>query len=456
MHKAALRQAHAMAALQGVVQAVGMPDLHPGERIPNGFVLATEGFVVPAAIGRDINCGVRLMRTNLHRHDLDLPTLLRQIASEIHLGSRTGSLELSDLELEQILLSGVQALPSIGERLGASHPLGLLGDPSYVQRESPFVEEQGSLPGDLNAIARSHGRTAKNQLGTLGDGNHFLEFQVVDRILDEGLAAALGITRGMVTIMIHTGSRGLGHEVGHHYMHVAAAFNHHGPTPVPDAYPLPLESTEGGQYLSAMNAAANFAFANRLVLGALTTFALREAHPDVSVDLVYDVAHNMAKRESHGGRDLIVHRKGATRAFPASLMGGTPFASIGQPVLIPGSMGTASYLLVGQEGNEGSLRSVNHGAGRVLSRSEALSTGKGRHRQGRRDTEGEERHFATISEREFERAMRGIEMVYADGRTIIGEAPQAYKDIDDVVEVATKAGLARGVARLRPIGVLKG
>ncbi len=459
IHPAAIRQALGMAALPGVVQAIGMPDLHAGSLVPNGFVLATEGTIIPGAVGRDINCGMRLMRTNLDGTEVNVAQLLEVVAERIHLGKRWGPIRLEEPDVERILAGGVGAIPSLSTEARAKHPVWDLLTEERVTTEKLRIEDGGSLPADPGAVARGHRQIGRTQLATLGSGNHFLEFQVVDRILNEGLAAALGIEKGGILMMVHSGSRGLGHSVGTQYMQIAKSVARGGATPVKDTYALEAESPEGQRYLAAMNAAANYAFVNRFLLAAVAAQALLEFYPSSEVQTIYDVAHNIVKKEEHGGRTLFVHRKGATRAFSPSRMAGTPFAETGQPVLIPGSMGTASYILVGHEGSEGSLQSVNHGAGRVLSRSDALNAPEQRRRKNQRggpeEMENRERLTPTISDKEFRRAMRGIDLVYADGRTIKAEAPQAYKDIDDVMEVVLGAGLATGVARLRPIGVIK-
>jgi tRNA-splicing ligase RtcB len=459
---ASLRQARGMAALPGVTHAIGMPDLHAGSHVPNGFVLATEGTVIPGAVGGDINCGMRLLDTGLRRDEVDMPVLLRTIADRIFLGERRGPLRLAEEDVARVLAGGAAALTDLSDETVRDHPIWdfILQD-GYLERECTRIEAGGSLPGGVESVARSHVKIGRSQLGTLGDGNHFLEFQVVDDILDAGLARALGIERGTLFLMIHSGSRGLGHSVGTQYKQIAQAAAKSARTPMAGVYALDAEGAEGRSYLAAMNAAANYAFVNRLMLAAIATYTLYDLYGgSASVKPIYDVAHNIVKKEIHGGRELYVHRKGATRAFPASRMKDTPFASIGQPVLIPGSMGTASYILVGGEGSESSLHSVNHGAGRVLSRTEALTAPEERrrgnkHRRLDEDTEGFERLMPAISDKEFRRAMRGIDLVYADGRRIKGEAPQVYKDIDDVMGVVFDAGLATGVARVRPVGVIK-
>jgi len=459
---AALRQARGMAALPGVTHAIGMPDIHASSHVPNGFVLATEGTVIPGAVGGDINCGIRLLNTGLLRDEVDMPVLLRTIANRIFLGERRGPLNVTEEDVARLLAGGVSAVPDLSSETVRDHAVwDFIQQEGYLAREQSRIEANGSLYGGVESVARSHVKIGRSQLGTLGDGNHFLEFQVVDEVLDTGLAQALGIERGTLFMMVHSGSRGLGHSVGMQYQQIAQSAARNARTPVAGIYALDAEGAEGRNYLAAMNAAANYAFVNRLMLAAIATYTLYDLYGSAaSVKPIYDVAHNIVKREVHGGRELYVHRKGATRAFPASRMQGTSFAHIGQPVLIPGSMGTASYILVGNEGSEASLHSVNHGAGRVLSRTDALKAPEGRRRRDKArrlddDAEHFERLTQAISDKEFRRAMRGIDLVYADGQKIKGEAPQVYKDIDDVMGVVFDAGLATGVARVRPVGVIK-
>ncbi len=460
----AIRQAEIMAELPGVVYAMGMPDLHACKSVPNGFVLGTEGMVVPAAVGRDINCGIRLMRTNLHRDEIDREAL-EQIAQTINLGQRWGHVQLTGPDVEAVLAGGVSALSNLSAGTRSAHPVWDLLDTAYLQHERDHIEEAGSLPGDPAAVARSHQKIGARQMGTLGSGNHFLEFQTVETLYDATAAEALGITRGDIVLMIHTGSRGLGHNVATQFMHKAQAAATHRPNALKEVYAVPAESTVGQEYLQAHNAAANYGYVNRLMLGALTLLALRKLDSEVSLGLAYDISHNMVKCETHGGQELYVHRKGAARALPPSRMTTEPLNTIGQPVVIPGSMGTASYLLTGTETGSRSLYSVNHGAGRVLPRSKAAGQ---RRRQVHNGREEREIWKARISAREFRRTMRGVLLAYSDGKRlkgnadvrrdglpIIEEAPQAYKDVDDTVDVLSREQLARPVARMRPVAVLK-
>jgi tRNA-splicing ligase RtcB len=315
------------------------------------------------------------------------------------------------------------------------------------------IEDGGSLAAESECIPEAAAARGRVQFGTLGGGNHFIELERVDRIFDEPLAAAWGLRPGQLVVMIHSGSRGLGHEVGGQFMKLALAQNEKCGDVLPSRQLmyLSLQSKEGRQYHEAMKCAANFAYANRQVMATLVRHNLRHTLGEIEMPLVYDVAHNIAKFEMVDGQRLCVHRKGATRAFPPSLMQGTPFAETGQPVLIPGSMGTASYLLSGVESGRRSLYSVNHGAGRTMSRTEAAGPRRrGKGRRGAPEREG------AISDDDFRRAMDGVYLVCEDKSRIKEEAPQAYKDIEVVIDTVVGAGLANRVARFVPLAVLKG
>ncbi|MBF0107525.1 MAG: RtcB family protein, partial [Deltaproteobacteria bacterium] len=272
------------------------------------------------------------------------------------------------------------------------------------------------------------------------------------KVLDDARAEAFGLARGALTLMLHTGSRALGHGVGTDFIQAAISQNRGRPTSVADVYALDAASETGQSYLAAMNAAANYAFVNRFMVGVLVMMVLKEFFPAVEDTMVYDLSHNLVQAEQHDGQDLFVHRKGATKAVPASLAGGL-YAGTGQPLLIPGSMGTLSYVLAALEGSAQTLHSVNHGAGRVLTRKQAMSSREG----DMSDTRGggfRKRHLI-ISDQEFAHSMRGVAGQFADRRAIKTEAPQVYKDIDTVIKVVNKSNLAAPVAQLKPIGVVK-
>lgn len=438
-----LEQAVNVAMMPGIYKySIVLPDGHQGYGFPIGGVAAFdayEGVLSPGGVGYDINCGVRVLRTNLRYEDVkgrlvELAELLfRYIPSGI--GSR-GRISLSRAELEKVLADGVLWAVSKG--------YGWPEDPDYVEERGAM---EGADPSKVSDFAKERGR---EQLGTLGSGNHFLEIQVVDKIYDAKLAAAMGIEEaGQVIVMIHTGSRGLGHQVCSDYLRVMeiAARRYNMPLPDRELVSVPATSREAEDYFAAMKAAANFAWANRQLIThwvrEVFSQVFRRSADDLGLHIVYDVAHNIAKLEEHavngGRRKVYVHRKGATRAFPP----GHPavpskYQSIGQPVLIPGSMGTASYILVGtRKAMEITFGSAPHGAGRVLSREEA-----------------KHRYRGSAIKDELEH--RGIVVRAASMAVVAEEAPEAYKDVDRVADVADRSGMARKVVRLVPISVVKG
>jgi tRNA-splicing ligase RtcB len=432
-----LEQLQNVATLPGVVDAaLAMPDIHQGYGFPVGGVAAMElpdGVVSPGGVGYDINCGVRLLALPLSAAELGdrREALVHELARAIPAGAgEKGPLELTTAELDRVLRAGPRVLVERG-----------IGREEDVEH----TESQGCLPGaDPDAVShRAHERGA-GQLGTVGGGNHFIELQRIDRLFDEAAATAFGLAEGQLTVLIHSGSRGLGHQVCTDHVRAMDTAGPRYGISLPDRQLAcaPASSPEGQAYLGAMAAAANFAFANRhaiadavrrsvgRVLGAAAAEGTRQ---------VYDVAHNVAKIERYGGRELLVHRKGATRAFPAG-SDEIPAAhrDVGQPVFIPGSMGTSSFVLAGSPGSlERSFGTTCHGAGRALSRTAA-----------RKRIEGAELRRQLEAE--------GIAVRSASNRGLAEEAPFAYKDVERVVEVVDRAGLARRVARLVPIGVVKG
>jgi tRNA-splicing ligase RtcB len=439
---ASLEQLANAACLPGVVgAALAMPDIHQGYGLPVGGVVATDpsegGVVSPGGVGYDINCGVRLLRTSLTVAEVrpELEGLLDALHQAIPAGvGARGRLDLSSPELRKI---GVEGARWAAER-------------GYGGGDLERIESHGALPGaDPSAVSARAAERGRSQLGTLGSGNHFLEVQHVDEIHDERAAGALGLFPGQVTVMIHTGSRGLGHQVCTDSLSTCEAAMRRYRISVPDRQLacVPLDSPEAETYLGAMRAAANFAFANRQVLEEWTRAAflgaLRISPAALGLSRVYDVAHNIAKEETHvvdgRRRRLLVHRKGATRAFPP----GHPelpeeYRAIGQPVLIPGDMGRYSFVLVGAERSmAATFGSTCHGAGRLLSRTAAVKAARGR----------------SIAD---ELRARGV-LARATGRHALEEEmPEAYKDVGDVVNVVEGFGISRKVARLRPIGVVKG
>jgi tRNA-splicing ligase RtcB len=426
---ASLEQIANGATLPGIVKAaMAMPDIHQGYGLPVGGVVATDarsGVVSPGAIGFDINCGVRLLKTALGVDDI--AARLEPLVDALYQAIPTGVGSKGSLTLDRDALDGVLAG---GARWAVEKGYG-------VREDLGRIESDGCLPGAAPSSVSDHARErGKRQLGSLGSGNHFLEVQTVETVYDPRAAETLGLHEGAVTVMIHTGSRGLGHQVCTDYLEVTGkALRRYGIT-VPDRQLAcaPVDSDEARAYLGAMRAAANFAFANRQVLSHWTreVFArtLGIAPGDLGMSPVYDVAHNIAKEEEHevdgARRQLIVHRKGATRAFP------------GQPVLVPGDMGRYSYLLMGTEvAMRETFGSTCHGAGRLMSRTAAVKAARGRR----------------IGD---ELRQRGV-LARATGRDALAEEmPEAYKDVQDVVAVVHRLGISTRVVRLRPLAVIKG
>jgi tRNA-splicing ligase RtcB (3'-phosphate/5'-hydroxy nucleic acid ligase) len=429
-----LEQLCNVATLPGIVDAaIAMPDIHAGYGFPVGTVAATalpDGVVSPGGVGYDINCGVRLLVLPMGADELGgrKEALVHEIARRIPTGTgRSDGLRLRGDQLDRVLEDGPRVLVD-------EHGIGTAED---VER----TESGGRLEGaDSRRVSeRAHTRGA-GQLGTVGSGNHFIELGRVERIL----VPAFGLLEGQVTVLIHSGSRGLGHQVCTDFVkRMDAALGRHGIT-LPDRQLscAPASSAEGRDYLAAMAAAANFAWANRHAMAHGVRAAVRTVLGDdaaVGTRQIYDVAHNVAKPERHGGLDVLVHRKGATRAFPPGHPELPPAVrDAGQPVFIPGSMGTASWVLAGRPGSmERAFGTTCHGAGRRLSRTRA-----------RKQIGGAELR------RQLEKA--GITVRSATNKGLAEEAPFAYKDVDKVVEVVERAGLAERIAELRPIGVLKG
>jgi tRNA-splicing ligase RtcB len=426
-----------VATLPGVVDAaLAMPDIHQGYGFPVGGVAATQppdGVVSPGGVGYDINCGVRLLALPLSADELGArcEPLVHELSRAIPAGAgKAGRLRLSGPELERVLRDGPRALVAGG--LATDDDLEL-------------TESNGCLPGaDPDAVSERARLRGAGQLGTMGSGNHFVEVQRVERVHDAAAAEAFGLRLGQVTVLIHSGSRGLGHQVCTDYVRMMDAAQARYGIELPDRQLAcaPASSSEGRAYLAAMAAAANFAWANRQAIAYGVRGAVgRVLGRDVAdgTRQVYDVAHNVAKLERHGGRELYVHRKGATRAFPAgSAEIPAAYAQVGQPVFIPGSMGTSSFVLAGEPGSlELAFGTTCHGAGRSLSRTAA-----------RKRVGGGELRRTLESQ--------GIVVRCPSNAGLAEEAPFAYKDVERVVGVVERAGLARRVVQLRPIGVVKG
>jgi len=446
LEETAVEQLKAACALPGVEAALGMPDIHQGYGVPIGCVVALRDHVVPAAVGYDINCGMRLLTTPLRAKELDLKLIAESIHRDIPLGEGKKNVRLSRDDFVAVLEGGVRALFEI------KHSGARAWEFWDDEEERPLldrIEDQGCMDGDRSAVSDRAVERGKDQLATLGGGNHFIEIQEVMRIYDHALAQRFNLFEGQAVVMIHSGSRGLGHQVGDDYMRLARAYDdsHGGGQPNNNLCFLPIQSKEGQSYLGAMHAAANFAFANRHLMAVLVKHNFRHYYDDMPMHLIYDVAHNIAKFERHGGKLLLIHRKGATRAFDAEHMKGSVFADTGQPVLIPGSMGTASYLLIGIPDGARTMFSVNHGAGRVMSRTQAA---------GKRGKRGRKKREAAVSDQKFSKSMEGVYLICEDRGSIKEEAPAAYKDIDVVIETVIGANLAKAVARMVPRAVLKG
>jgi tRNA-splicing ligase RtcB len=453
VERGALDQLADAACLPGVARVLATPDIHIGYGVPIGAVVAAEDFISPAAVGYDINCGMRLLTTPRDAAEVDVRSLARQIRGVVPLGEGKCNVRISRKGTQRVLERGITGLLDSIENEVQQFPDGEILSALDLDEERALlerVERRGSLPGNPGAVPDRAKERGQPQVGTLGGGNHFIELQRVDRVEDQEVAQAWGIRKGQLVVMIHSGSRGLGHEVGGHYMKLASKYDRQQGIKVPNSNLsiLPLDSRPGKDYLGAMNAAANYAFANRAMMAVLAKGVIGRYLGKVEIGTVYDVAHNLAALERHHHREWMVHRKGATRAFPAERMAGTPFSDRGQPVLVPGSMGTASWLLRGIPEGEITLFSTNHGAGRVMSRKAA----RGR-RRGRR---GKIVQPGAISDRDFEESMSGVHLICEDPRSIKEEAPAAYKDIEAVIETVIGAGMAAPVARMVPLAVLKG
>ena len=424
-----------VACLPGIVgYSLAMPDIHLGYGFAIGGVAAFDpeqgGVISPGGVGYDINCGVRVLRTNLHKDEVrkKINDIANELAREVPSGvGSTGVISLSEKEMDKVLTEGAKWAVKNGYG---------------VNDDIEHTEANGALAGaDPSAVSHHARERGKDQVGTLGSGNHFLEVQFVEEIYDEAAANAFGLQKDQVTIMVHTGSRGFGHQVCSDYINIlhkaVAKYNIY----LPDRQLVcaPVNSPEGKQYFSAICAAANFAWCNRQLIMHWTRHSFAKAMgatpQQLGISLIYDVCHNIAKMEKHkvkgvGGSEieklLCVHRKGATRAFP------------GDPVLVPGDMGRYSYIMVGTElaMNE-TWGSVCHGAGRRLSRSAALR--KYNYKELMADLD-----------------KQGIVVRSASRKGLVEEAPEAYKDVREVVDVVHNSGLAKKVVRLRPMVVVKG
>ena len=432
-------QAANVATLPGIVKAsYAMPDAHWGYGFPIGGVAAFDaeagGVVCAGGVGFDISCGVRTLLTHVQA-DAIAPIrakLADALFQRVPAGlGKTGEITLNDREMEEMLVRGARW--AVGQGYGSKADLERIEDHGQAESAAPDC-----------VSARAKARQA-SEVGTLGSGNHYLEVQIVDEIDDADTAAAFGLRLGEAVVSIHCGSRGLGHQIGSEYLRdMAIAAAEHGiKLPDRELACAPIRSGLGERYLGAMRAAINCALANRQIIGHLARGVFAELVPDARLDLLFDVSHNTCKVENHRvdgvTRELFVHRKGATRAFgPGHSSLPEALKAVGQPVLIGGSMGTASYVLVGtKESEAAAFSSACHGAGRAMSRHQALRQWRGRQLVD-------------------DLAAQGIEIRSPSLRGVAEEAPGAYKDVSAVVDAADHAGLARKVARLRPMVCIKG
>lgn len=429
-----------VAFLPGIQEfSIALPDAHQGYGFPIGGVAAIdyeEGVISPGGIGYDINCGVRVLKTNLNKNEVrsSVSNLIDSLFNNVPSGvGSKARVKFDKGELSEIL------------QMGAEWPV----EQGYGwEKDLESLEENGSMNGDPDKISEKAMNRGKSQVGSLGSGNHFLELQYVDKIFDSKAADVYGLEEGQVTLMIHTGSRGFGHQVCSDYLRTIekAAKKYNLPLPVKELVSAPINSREGQDYYKAMQAAANFAWANRQMIThwARESFSGVFDRPpeDLDMEILYDVAHNIAKEETHKvdgkKKKLMMHRKGSTRSFGAGRKEiPRKYRDIGQPVLIPGDMGTASYILSGLEKGDKTFGSTAHGAGRLMSRTAATNKFWG---GDVKDDLGKE----------------GVYVRSASMKTVAEEAPGAYKDIDDVIKVTEKAGISSPVARLKPMGVAKG
>jgi tRNA-splicing ligase RtcB len=442
MNDRTIKQAVNVSTIPGILKnVVVLPDGHEGYGFPVGGVAAMdaeEGMISPGGVGYDINCGVRLLRTNLKEQDVrpKLKELVNDLFNSIPSGvGSKGAIRLSSSQLDEVLVKGV--------------PWAI--DNGYGTKEDAEVcEENGHMDkADPNKVSDRARKRGAPQLGSLGSGNHFLEIQKVAEIHDEEAAKRMGIEQGQVTILTHCGSRGFGHQICSDYLRISeqALKKYNISLPDRELACVPNSSEEGESYRKAMFAALNFAWCNRQMITHWTRKSfervLKQSEADLEMNLVYDVSHNIAKVEKHTidgkQKSVVVHRKGATRAFPANKEEvPKKYRDLGQPVFIPGSMGTGSWILLGQPNSMNlTFGSTAHGAGRTMSRTKARQN----------YTESQVRKFLSD---------KGIEVKALTRDGIVEETPQAYKDVDLIVNVSHELGIATKVAKLVPIGVIKG
>ena len=431
-----LEQVRNVACLHGILKAsIAVADAHQGYGFSIGGIAAFDmdkGIISPGGVGFDINCSVRLLRTNLAKKDISgnqekiAEALFRKIPSGVGRGSK---FQITKEEFKKLLKGGARYMVEKGYG---------------VEDDYLHMEEEGCMKqADVDNVSEKAIRRGIGQLGTLGAGNHFLEVQYVDEIFDEEIARTFGLEKNQITIMVHCGSRGLGHQVASDY--IKKMENEYGFKNLPDRELInaPIKSKLGKDYFSAMAAAANFAFANKQLITHWIREEMKYIFPKIKIDVVYDICHNIAKFEEHvveGEKKIVcVHRKGATRSFgPGRKEIPVAYRKTGQPVLIPGSMGTASYVLVGtKKSEELTWGSTVHGAGRIKSRSAASKIFKG------------EKVKQELDE-------KGIKVKSGSWKCLSEEAPEVYKDVDEVIKVVDELGISKKVARLKPLAVVKG
>jgi len=429
-----LEQLVNISTLPGIYKyALAMPDIHEGFGVPIGGVFATDiendGIISPGAVGYDINCGIRLLTTEVTFDEAKtkIEDLARAIYATVPAGlGRGGGMKLSDQELNEVMTKGTGW--AVANGYGTNDDLEMIEENGCMA---------GANPSHVSQHASSRGR---DQLGTVGSGNHFAEIQRVEEIYDENIAKTFGLFPNQITILVHTGSRGFGHQVASDYIHLMQKAMTKYEIKIPDRELAcaPFQSDEGQAYFQAHGCAINYAFANRQIIVSLIRKVWQRFFSDTP-ETLYEVAHNIAKIESYDGKKLLIHRKGATRAFGADRPEvPEKYRAIGQPVIIPGSMGTASFVSIGTKKAESeSFGSTSHGAGRVMSRGEA-----------KRSITGQEL-FRQLKE-------QGVLALCRSPRGLLEEAPAAYKDIDRVVNVVHKAGISLKIAKLKPLGVIKG
>ena len=431
LESSAIKQLEDASKLPGVNHpVVGLPDIHEGFGLPIGGVMATKkegGIVSAGAVGMDINCGVRLLKTDIPADDISaefLKELMNKITTEIPLGTgKDGKHDiLRLLNMEKVFSDGVPYLVEMGA-----------GNKEELER----IEDRGQVKGGSIDVLSKKAKKRAGQLATLGGGNHFIEFCRVKTCYNVNITDKLDIKQDKLAVLIHTGSRGIGHQVCTDYSQEMASKRSKKELPNKGLAFSYLDSKEGQRYLSAMAAASNYAFSNRQLISWIIKNIIEEnIGKESNTSLVYDISHNIAKFEKHDQKELLVHRKGATRALPPghpSITG--VLKETGQPAIIPGSMGTASYVVIGTDKLAESYYSVNHGAGRALSRKKAKEW---------------------INKKDFKETMKGIELPVKGIKKYLDEAPQAYKDINEVVDTLSSRNMIMKAAKLVPLAVLKG